>query len=97
MTTLEKIRAARELISDPGHWTRGCEARDAWGNPVNCSGPSAASFCAAGAMWRVGGGTAPMYQANPQLESVAGFNDSHTHAEVLALFDETIAYLEANP
>ena len=30
-------------------------------------------------------------------DGIADFNDSHTHAEVLQLFDDTIARLEAKP
>jgi hypothetical protein len=31
------------------------------------------------------------------LATISGFNDSHTHAEVLAAFDRAIAAAEAKP
>ena len=101
MTVLEVLKAARELIADESRWTQKTYARDADGNAVDWALTCAHSFCMLGAIRHVTGrpiGHGPVFAAIERacgVEYVVDFNDSHTHAEVLALFDAAIARLEA--
>ena len=89
MTTVEVLRAARALIDTPEKW---------WGGGEN----SGMGICAMLAVRRVTdkswnpasraliraiGGDA----GHISLEPIFDFNDSHTHAEVMAAFDAAIA------
>lgn len=87
-TTLEVLREARELLSDPAKWTKRGE-----------HGPR---YCTVSAVTEVSGGraddraTRALYDALPSRwagQYVHSFNDdpSTTHADVLALFDRAIA------
>ena len=49
MSTLEELKAVRELLSDPEHWTRGAFARDAQGGEISPASPEAACWCIGGA------------------------------------------------
>lgn len=102
MTPLETLKAARDLISDPARWTQGRLARTKYQNACEPQSKYAECFCAWGAVAKVSGGI-----ENPEVDKVlqdicskyagmyvAAFNDTHTHAEVLALFDAAIAELE---
>jgi hypothetical protein len=108
MSTLEVLRAARELISDPARWAQDYWAETVKGFRTEPTDASAVRWCAAGAVNKVTGG--PNQAAIEILESVlwdAGyrppciatllfdFNDHRTHAEVLTLFDRAIARLES--
>lgn len=100
MTTLETLTAAREKIANPGRWTQRSYAKNAKGEHVDPASPAACKWCADGAVWAVRP-VAPAYKlATAVLDILSGqgsaavFNDSHTHAEVLALFDKAIASLE---
>ena len=99
MTPLETLKAARQLITDPAKWTQGWLARNALGEHADVDSSSAVCFCSIGALCRVG--SVAYYGAQRILErnisdglSLGWFNDTHTHAEVLALFDAAIAELE---
>jgi hypothetical protein len=102
MTTLELLKAARALISDPAHWTQRAFGRDATGRPV-ITGRSAQAvcWCAAGAIQHV---TADYRQEARVLDALAGgaslgligdTNDWGGHPAVLALYDAAIARLES--
>lgn len=101
MTPLETLKAARLLITDPAKWTQGEYARDADGNEVRAWSEDATCFCAYGAIQRVTeheDSEADFFLMKTcidkfQLEVIT-LNDTHTHAEVLALFDAAIAELE---
>ena len=98
MTTLEVLKAARELISKPENWTTVFLARDANGNPVPPCSSEATCFCAIGAIENAAGG-GPEAAAHCELRSemqygsIAAFNDSQGHAAVIAAFDRAIARL----
>ena len=89
--------AARARISKPENWTQGTAARCSNGNPVMASDVKACQWCSLGTialtsysesdpetaqlnMWRA--------LKNP---GIAEFNDTHTHQEVLNVFDKAIA------
>lgn len=104
MTTLEILKAARELISVPERWTRDYYAKTEDGLNVASNDPRAVKWCALGAIERGGkhdrGASSDTEDfiekliGNPS-RSLASFNDSHTHPDVLALFDRAIAKLES--
>ncbi len=104
METVEILEKARELISDESRWTKGEYARDDRGQDIEFNDPGACAFCALGAVLVASGAeddcdsvTADADRRLTQevggsfINDVARFNDSHTHAEVLALFDRAIA------
>lgn len=96
----EVLTKARELIADEKRWTRDCSARNAAGNYVSVFDDSAACWCASGAIWKASAAqvnlceTAMACLRHECRMGVAGFNDRHTHAEVLAAFDRAIAACE---
>lgn len=98
LSAAETLQKARDLIADPAHWTQRTAARDAATTPVPVASPYAKSFCTLGAVDRAAGfdshgfydATAFLYQVIGSAESIAQFNDSHTHEEVIALFDAAI-------
>jgi hypothetical protein len=81
----DSLRAARALIESPDRWSCGCPR---W---------EFDEYCIATALHKVGG-----YAAGGKVlrglvggESLIRFNATHSHAEVLALFDRGIAASEA--
>ncbi|MBD9544279.1 hypothetical protein IB276_33070 [Ensifer sp. ENS04] len=97
MTPLDLLTEAQKLIRDPKHWTQGVYARNKDGNEVSSRNPDAVCFCSMGAIYVAAG--EHLYE-KPHLEAVrllntvididAGiprFNDTHTHEEVMELFD----------
>jgi hypothetical protein len=101
MTTLEILKAARAKIADKKNWTQGELGRDANGNPVTDASllaSQAVCFCASGALFLAGASEDGIDVWHVLSRSmgcfVPKFNDSHTHAEVLAAFDKAIAELE---
>ncbi len=102
MTTAQILRAARELIADERHWTTNVLARDAGGCLTMVASDDATCFCAVGALLKATGRSG-ITAARRAIEDAAGiersrvfeWNDTHTHAEVLAAFDRAIATEEA--
>lgn len=100
MTTLEILKAARELLSTPARWTKLAYARDAGGAAVMPSNANAVCWCIEGSIVKCSGDWS-MEWARPiecdVAADVASFNDreSTTHADILAAFDRAIAKLEA--
>lgn len=98
MTVKEVLIAARAKIADPAHWTQFEYARRISGFGVSPESTYAECWCAIGALASVVGDTARAEKSAPYNalldamgEDVDNFNDTHTHAEVLAKFDEAIA------
>lgn len=93
---------ARAKIAKPENWTQKAAARDKDGFSISVFHEHATRWCAAGAVRAV----VPMGESNyvaalhrleahlPSPSVIAMYNDSHTHAEVLAKFDEAITSLE---
>ena len=97
MTTIEILKKARELLSDPAHWKK------QGSNTLHVE--NATSFCSWHAVCRVATVDAAL-KARHSILSTLGFvsfshlfdwNDApeRTHAEVLQRFDEALARLEA--
>lgn len=92
------VQKARDLIADPKHWDQGNYAYRTKEGYV---------FCAVGALNRArsterkprepddwdGLSTIARAMGFPDTESLIEFNDTHSHAEVLARFDRAIAKL----
>ncbi|PDT15877.1 hypothetical protein CO670_15380 [Rhizobium sp. J15] len=106
MNTVEILKAARELISDEKRWTQTVYARDENGNSVNATDPMAVCFCSRGAIDKITAGNRAwggaydvlldlLVSEDDNCLGVADFNDKHTHAEVLSLFDRAIARAES--
>ena len=97
MTTVEILEAARALIAKPEHWCKGAQALDATGTVRRPCSRLAVRWCSLGATDRVTRykgirADNALYSAlGMPPEGIANFNDSHTHAEVLDLFDRAIA------
>lgn len=107
MDTLEILKAARNLISDPARWTQGEYARDAKGYHALATEECATCWCALGAILKMTKRENDVYRPvvaqlaqhcravdTPAPWAVSTFNDTHTHGEVLALFDTAIENLE---
>jgi hypothetical protein len=102
VNTLDVLRAAREYISDPARWTQGIIGRSDGSRCAVGALKDAAGHGPKSVGWHSppSGCGAAVTGAYAALERVAGeppplFNDSHTHAEVLAAFDRAIAVEEA--
>jgi len=95
MTTLEALVAVRELLADESRWCKGLFAADEKGFPAAVDDPFARKWCLSGAIEKVAGnGTVVSIELRRSLElngCCSRFNDTHTHAEVLALIDRAIA------
>lgn len=95
MNTLEILTLARAKIADENNWCQGEFARNNVGKTTNAQSIDACSWCSLGAMKAVAIFTefwlAETFMNNYTDGSVATYNDSHTHAEVLAAWDKAIA------
>lgn len=93
------LMAGRMLISDPGAWTTGDYAKTAKGNGTYATNLKACSWCSVGALLCVDKGaginaayaTARRHLEQQMKGAITVFNDTHTHAEVLAAWDRAIA------
>ncbi len=109
ITAKEILQAALEKIRAPSRWTQRTFARSVSGRSVDFASKAACCWCALGAVYSVGGPVEKAIQAEDALKmycdramrtSVARYNDAigTTHADVLALFEATIAgYKETAP
>ena len=101
MDTVEILEKARELISDESRWTQGSYAKDEKGEGTLPWREEAVCFCALGAIKKAGNFhddcsepaifLGRVLRDDMGLHSVDEYNDSHSHADVLALFDRAIA------
>lgn len=98
MDTKENLIAARKLIEKPENWTKRYYARNKEQEEVPVLSRDAVCFCSIGALAKasgeglgVEGNDAYQALARRMGVSVSRFNDTHTHVEVLAKFDEAIA------
>lgn len=96
-STVDVLKKARALIEKPKNWTQHEYARNKLGENVLSLSPAATCWCALGAIIKFSDGAHVISHAERALErviagrlSVSSFNDSHSHAEVLAAFDRAI-------
>lgn len=90
------LLAAKTLISDPADWTRCALARRENGRECGPITAGAIKWCALGVVYAVDASNFGERSALTHLlecsgGNIASFNNSHTHAEVMALFDRAIA------
>jgi hypothetical protein len=106
-TTIEKqvLINARALIADPAHWTRSFLACNAAGHPVAWYAPTAAKWCAMGAIYRgayelvgdrdqatsIGTKVAKSFSPLWLCQGLMIMNDARGHAAILARFDGALA------
>lgn len=94
------LMKARELISDPLHWVQGTYCTSIGGHKMYCAagaiyhaldvaadGPIPES----GKLFLLMDQTFSALMVDQHSVDVEGYNDNHTHDEVLALFDKAIA------
>lgn len=102
--TAAVLRKARAKIEQPERWTQRVFARNRAGVVVHPTDGDAVCWCAAGATSYSAPNTCVLGTAWNALDAAAQalggsgvttWNDDHTHAEVLALFDAAIAAEEA--
>ena len=96
MTVKEALIAARALIAKKSRWIQGSMARKKDGTSVTSDDSQAYKFCAVGALSNVVSKKTRIYDISSQKLArfmkpfITGFNDTHTHKEVLAAFDKAI-------
>ena len=98
-TPKQTLIAARALIADERRWTKRAKARDEYGLIATPTDERAICFCSIGAIEKVCCRYVEQINARQQLNSVISmslsiYNDTHTHAEVLAMFDKAIEAAE---
>lgn len=97
-TALDVIVGARALLADKSRWCRGASARSWRGHAVPPSDPQAKAFCIYGAIRRASAGNARLgtdacelverhLRLSRRTGNVAEFNDTASHADMLALLD----------
>lgn len=107
MELIDLLIRAREVISDPDRWTAHDFARNGVGHRVRPQDPTAVCFCSLGALAKVSKpvDASPGYTLVDEAEfhlsqfmegDVPLFNDTRTHQEVLAAWDEAISDLKGN-
>jgi hypothetical protein len=92
---LDLLTRAQDLIRDPAHWHQGWFAVDADGRECPSDSKQAVCFCSIGAMARAKPETHQLTQlARKYLQeaigleqSIVDFNDTHTHDQVMAMWD----------
>lgn len=101
MTTLQILKEARLLISDPERWTKGTFARNSENDPVLPDDKQAVCWCAVGSVGKVCETDSEGFgKVTNELslivapDFIGDFNDTHSHPEVLAMFDKAITKLE---
>ncbi len=104
MQTVEILKAGRALIENPAHWAKGRFAFDCHMEEVTPGSPDACSWCSVGALIKLVNyedrfeSRQHLEQAIRQIHSelpayqgtLEYFNDTHTHSEVLRVWDKAI-------
>lgn len=98
MTIKEVLIAARAKIADPANWTQGSLAKDDESLTCGVLSEHARCYCAIGAIIASAhsdncdvGGQAVLYLDKFTDGNAVNFNDTRTHPQVIAAFDEAIA------
>lgn len=91
LSVTDILIAARAKIEHADTWTKYSSAKNSHGTATEALAPDATCWCALGAIWASQGaiqnGSAVAIFQKATGGSGGEFNDSHTHAEVLAAFD----------
>lgn len=108
-TVVEILKEAKSLIDTPEKWTKETYARSTSGGVISEHEDGAVCFCSLGAFFRVAKSADVVYMDSgwdilikavklikPTAYSVATFNDNHTHAEVMAMWDKAIELAAAD-
>ena len=104
LTPLEILTRARKVISKRSNWIKGYFAKTRRGEECDGSHENAVKFCAVGALSRAAGKDyvathkarwAARVLLDRESKNIVDFNDTHTHKEVLAVFDKVIKALKA--
>ena len=105
MNAVEVLEQAKALIINPKNWLQGTSAIDQQGNNVTPKDKTAICWCALGAIGAVCGTERPRGVgrktvrlldkasgvSSPNLNrDSAYYNDTHSHDEVMAMFDRAI-------
>lgn len=90
-TAKEILIAARKKIEDPATWTQGKSVREMKGKPTRYCSYGAIALCADIDTEYNRFNEAYALLWNAVQGSVVQYNNTHTHAEVLAMFDKAIA------
>lgn len=98
MKPSEILRKAKALIDTPEKWTQKAIARESLGIVVKFDAHNATRLDSLGALARVDFYNVgkPIGYLNQAMGNIVTFNDTHTHAEVMAKWDEAIALAEAD-
>ena len=103
MKPSELLRIARAKIAEPGTWIQNTLARNILDMKVDPPTPSAVKFCLVGAVYQTEGTDVRgetnclvyLEQALPDgWYDLEFYNDSHTHQQVLDVYDRAIALAE---
>ena len=104
MKVSEVLTQAKAKIADPKNWIQDHMACDSLGRPVSPAAPHAACWCSLGALVATGADVWARSDAKVLLREairapivpgswtsdIAGYNDNHSHAEVMQMWDRAI-------
>lgn len=99
------LKSGKAKIADPKNWTTDEYARDKNGRDVSCTSAEATCFCSVGALAnvmnvhsehenRVQWECIKQLNACSDGDTIYDYNDSHTHAEVMEVWDRAIQKAE---
>lgn len=92
MSVVSELLEVRDLISDPAHWCQGQFAKDCTGLHINSRDPRACQWCLEGALLKCHASHTTFNAIYAATDgSPVQYNDTHTHAEVVAVVDRVIA------
>ena len=96
MKTSELLIAAKAKIANPVNWIQGLYAADAKRERTSPTSVEAVCFCSMGAVYSVESMKSLRRIAEIALDNFAnddivGYNDAHTHEQVMAVWDKAIA------
>ena len=95
----DSLKLGKGFIADEKNWIKGFNAKNADGIVVDAQDDDAVCFCSVGAVLKTSERLYwPMYRTlltvcrdiDPTTINVSQFNDSHTHAEVMQMWDIAI-------
>lgn len=98
------LKAGLALIRDKAHWTQHAAARNKYRKTVDATNPDACSWCSYGALLKTTNDTdasmydieSYLYQAVAYTGSYIFFNDTRSHADVVAMWEKAIRLAEAD-